>query len=160
MLSVSLCTPRTILRWCTSPRDCAGGSAAIPCGLSLQIWQPAAMSTPMASSFPRHRSPQCWAPKTGSNGFLLRGLQVRILLGSPIKVFVKQRLSAIPVCSFVKIRAAKCSKRKQAKSICYNWLRIVPSSTEAARRFRYLFSLQTASRKAKELAHTEQGKYF
>src|SRR3954454_20066558 len=37
----------------------------------------------------------------------------------------------------------------QAKSICYNWLRIVPSSTEAARRFRYLFSLHTASHKAR-----------
>jgi DNA invertase Pin-like site-specific DNA recombinase len=27
-------------------------------------WQPAAMSTPMASSSQRHRSPQCWAPET------------------------------------------------------------------------------------------------
>jgi hypothetical protein len=68
-------------------------------------------------------------------------LQVRILLGSPLKVLAEQVLSAIPVCSFVKIRAAKCREPVQAKSSCYNWLPIVPSSTEAARRLRYLFAI-------------------
>ncbi len=36
--------PRSIPRWCRSPSDCAGASAAIPCGPSLPISQPAAMS--------------------------------------------------------------------------------------------------------------------
>ena len=37
------------------PSGCAGASAAIPCGPSLPIWQPAAMSTSTAGSIQRHR---------------------------------------------------------------------------------------------------------
>src|SRR6266516_5452185 len=38
------------------------------------------------------------------------------LLGSPLKALAKQWILAIPFCSFVKFRAAKCREPVQAKS--------------------------------------------
>jgi len=46
--------PRSIRRWSRWPRDCAGASAAIPCGPSLPIWQHGAIST-WAGRSQRHR---------------------------------------------------------------------------------------------------------
>jgi hypothetical protein len=67
-------------------------------------------------------------------------LQVRILLGSPLKTAAAQGFFEILLCSFAEIRAAKYREPAQAKSSGYNWLPIVPSSTKTAWRLPDLFS--------------------
>jgi hypothetical protein len=68
----------------------------------------------------------------GGPNKLLKRAQMLFLLGSPLKTAAAQGFFEILLCSFAKIRAARCREPVQAKSSCYNQLPIVPSSTAAA----------------------------